>query len=246
MNMSFLHLLRHLAAPRLAGDPPGRPSPSASPACRIPRSSARMLEAVALPGGRRLPAPGRLGRTTSSATPTPPRTRASTGRTRRGHRRRAGHRALRHAARHRRRRRAAHHPVADPDRQATTPTWELRAEAWDDHRAMIGGSDAGAHLDRMCGATVPHPLPRRHAPRPQAGAGRAGRAAHDPGPRRAVRPRATAGTLDEGKPRRHRRHRPRDRGLRARPHGRRPARRLRSASPPTRSAWSGCSSTAPR
>ena len=34
-------------------------------------------------------------------------------------------------------------------------TWRMRAEAWDDPRAMIGGSDAGAHLDRMCGATYP-------------------------------------------------------------------------------------------
>jgi N-acyl-D-aspartate/D-glutamate deacylase len=31
-------------------------------------------------------------------------------------------------------------------------SWALRKEAWDDPRVMIGGSDAGAHLDRMCGA----------------------------------------------------------------------------------------------
>ncbi|CAB4597167.1 unannotated protein [freshwater metagenome] len=34
-------------------------------------------------------------------------------------------------------------------------SWAMRAEAWNDPRAMIGGSDAGAHLDRMCGATYP-------------------------------------------------------------------------------------------
>jgi len=34
-------------------------------------------------------------------------------------------------------------------------SWRLRAEVWNDPRAMIGGSDAGAHLDRMCGAPYP-------------------------------------------------------------------------------------------
>ena len=31
-------------------------------------------------------------------------------------------------------------------------SWAIRAEVWRDDRAMLGGSDAGAHLDRMCGA----------------------------------------------------------------------------------------------
>ena len=34
-------------------------------------------------------------------------------------------------------------------------TWALRAEAWNDEHILIGGSDAGAHLDRMCGSCYP-------------------------------------------------------------------------------------------
>lgn len=37
-------------------------------------------------------------------------------------------------------------PDNDPE------SWRMRTEVWDDPRAMIGGSDAGAHLDRMSGA----------------------------------------------------------------------------------------------
>ncbi len=53
--------------------------------------------------------------------------------------------------------------VADELRTALWPlptdddvdSWKLRVEVWRDERAMIGGSDAGAHLDRMCGSGYP-------------------------------------------------------------------------------------------
>ena len=34
-------------------------------------------------------------------------------------------------------------------------SWQARVEVWDDPGAMVGGSDAGAHLDRMCGSNYP-------------------------------------------------------------------------------------------
>jgi len=34
-------------------------------------------------------------------------------------------------------------------------TWAMRASVWDDEDVLLGGSDAGAHLDRMCGGSYP-------------------------------------------------------------------------------------------
>src|SRR5690606_7649823 len=53
--------------------------------------------------------------------------------------------------------------IADELRTALWPlptdddidSWKLRVEVWRDERALIGGSDAGAHLDRMCGSGYP-------------------------------------------------------------------------------------------
>jgi N-acyl-D-aspartate/D-glutamate deacylase len=43
-------------------------------------------------------------------------------------------------------------PLPPDDDEAS---WKLRTQVWRDERALIGGSDAGAHLDRMCGASYP-------------------------------------------------------------------------------------------
>jgi N-acyl-D-aspartate/D-glutamate deacylase len=34
-------------------------------------------------------------------------------------------------------------------------SWEMRRQVWDSDWTMLGGSDAGAHLDRMCGSNYP-------------------------------------------------------------------------------------------
>ena len=41
-------------------------------------------------------------------------------------------------------------PAGDDD-----ATWDLRASVWHDDDVLLAGSDAGAHLDRMCGGSYP-------------------------------------------------------------------------------------------
>ena len=103
-------------------------------------------------------------------------------------------------------------------------TWGMRAAIWSDPRAMVGGSDAGAHLDRMCGSNYPTAFlgdclrGRKLVPVEQAVHMMTGAARR---PLRAARARPGPGGIR----RRPVRLRPRHRGLRAGPPGARPARR---------------------
>ena len=67
--------------------------------------------------------------------------------------------------------------VAAADRRHRRGLGRPRRGCGTEHDVLLGGSDAGAHLDRMLGLALPDPLPRRHPARPAAGPARAGRAA---------------------------------------------------------------------
>ena len=46
-------------------------------------------------------------------------------------------------------------PTIVPSLGASDEGWRARAEIWRDERVLVGGSDAGAHLDLMCHANYP-------------------------------------------------------------------------------------------
>jgi N-acyl-D-aspartate/D-glutamate deacylase len=46
-------------------------------------------------------------------------------------------------------------PSLTPSLGRTDEGWAARVEIWKDRRVMLGGSDAGAHLDLMCHANYP-------------------------------------------------------------------------------------------
>ena len=46
-------------------------------------------------------------------------------------------------------------PSLVPSLGRTDEGWAARAKVWHDDRVVLGGSDAGAHLDLMCHANYP-------------------------------------------------------------------------------------------
>ena len=127
------------------------PVPERIERLRDPDTRVWMLERVAVAGGRRVPPPRRLGRLPSRRHVLRRRTRrcaAASSRDIAAERGKSNFGTLLDIV------------IADDLRTVLWPipqdddgaSWELRREVWDDPRAMIGGSDAGAHLDRMCGA----------------------------------------------------------------------------------------------
>ena len=150
MNMSFLNFCALFLIPGW-GDILGLPVPERMKKLADPDRPGRDDAAGQQRRGRCLPQRGQLRATTSSATPTRRRTRGSRARS----------------------------WATSPPPLVGTPstslvdivlhddlrtilwpqppdndpaTWALRKDVWEDSRAMLGGSDAGAHLDRMCGA----------------------------------------------------------------------------------------------
>ena len=159
-------------------------------ACRTRRCGADMLaKAETSP----LAPPRRLRRATSSATCSRAANERCRDRKVGRHRRRAGRRTrsttLVDIVR---RRRPADRAVAARPATTTTPTGRSRRALWDEPDVLLGGSDAGAHLDRMFGSTYPTRFLADSLRGRQLVLARAGGAAHDrhPGPAvRAPRPR---------------------------------------------------------
>ncbi len=145
------HLLRALHAPGMErGDgPPG--AANASRACATRRPVAWMDARANSRGGRRVPPPRRLGALRASGTPTRRRTRGSRAGPSQPSRPSGAPAPFDTLLDIVHRRRPPHDPLADRARRRPG-SWDLRKQVWEDPRAMLGGSDAGAHLDRMCGA----------------------------------------------------------------------------------------------
>ena len=137
--------------------------------------------------------------------------------------RRAGRRALRRAVRHRRGQRPAHRLLLPALRRQPRPTGRPGSEVWRDPRAIIGASDAGAHLDFLATFNYPTVLLRRAVADLGLLVVGGGHLAHDRRPRPALRA-GRPGSAGRRCPRRRGGHRPRAHRSGAGGQPRRPAR----------------------
>ncbi len=165
-------LLRDLAASPVGGDILGRAGARAHRAPARPRDPAHDARALAIAGGGSVPSSRRLRRL-------PPRRRLRA--------RERGPAAVGSSREIAEERKQSNFGtlldivIADELRTVLWPipqdddgsSWDLRREVWNDPRAMIGGSDAGAHLDRMCGAPYTTRFLADCLPRASAGVARA-------------------------------------------------------------------------
>ena len=110
--------------------------------------------------------------------------------------------------------------------------WKLRVDVWRDSRAVIGASDAGAHLDLLATFNYSTVLLARSRPRARRAPAGGGRAPHHRRAGPALRPRRP-GPARGRRPRRHRRVRPGDGRQRPDRHALRPPRWRRPACTPT-------------
>ena len=127
-----------------------------------------------------------------------PENRAVRGPHRRRDRRGAGPRPVGRAVRHRASPTSCTPASAPPPAPETDDDWKARVEVWRDQRAVIGASDAGAHLDLLATFNYATVHARQGRARAQAAAARGGHPPHHRRARPALRAQRPGPAGQEG------------------------------------------------